>query len=330
MNPHAMPLDWRFHPVAPIIRPGQLFGRADALHAGSAHVIQQGDRYHLFYWAKDEAGGNAIAHAVTHVDRPHAWIPRGMVLRAQPDNPFNEGGPSFPFVIPLTDQRWLMTIGMWGRARPDGKLPNTAGAAISEDAGETWRYLHEGRPVIASDRPWDQNGAGSSWVVSVDGRLRMYYTSLGPYGPRPNGVRTGHGDVIPRIGVAVAESTDEGLTWTKPYDGLIVAPRGFDADPYEYIASKPCILRDEHGWRMWVNTFGYAYRVRSLHSADGLTWTWNPSPPDGEMGVGQPGAFDDHQRSYPTIIRRGDTLRCWYTGNAFGRHGLGYAQATMP
>ena len=77
---------------------------------------------------------------------------------------------------------------------------------------------------------------------------------------------------------------------------------------------------------MWVNTFGTAYRVHRLSSHDGLVWTWDKRcGPDGELGAGVQGAFDDCQRSYPSILFDGSVFHCWYTGNNFGRFGMGYA-----
>jgi hypothetical protein len=86
------------------------------------------------------------------------------------------------------------------------------------------------------------------------------------------------------------------------------------------------VLKDEKGYTLWVNTFGTAYRVHRLTSPDGLAWKWaDRVGPDGELGVGAPGAFDDHQRSYPTLVRHGNGYRCWFTGNQFGATGMGYA-----
>ena len=77
---------------------------------------------------------------------------------------------------------------------------------------------------------------------------------------------------------------------------------------------------------MWVNTFGTAYRVHRLTSPDGLHWQWAKRyGPDGEFGTGDDGTFDDHQRSYPSIVSANEGLRCWFTGNIFGATGMGYA-----
>ena len=50
---------------------------------------------------------------------------------------------------------------------------------------------------------------------------------------------------------------------------------------------------------------------------------------DGEFGVGETGCFDDRQRCYVSVIKSGDTYRCWFTGNGFGETGMGYAEGTV-
>lgn len=187
----------------------------------------------------------------------------------------------------------------------------------------SWEYVPDG-PVIPLDRPWDREATGGDWVLSEGEHLRMYYTAIGEYIRRPEGVQTGHGDVIPRIRIAYAESVD-GIHWDKPVDHLVVALRGFGTQPYEYISSKPCVIREGSGYRMWLNTFGTAYRVRSLVSADGIDWIWVPSGPEGDFGTGEPGDFDDQQRCYACVAAHEEEYRCWYTGNGFGQTGIGYA-----
>jgi hypothetical protein len=205
----------------------------------------------------------------------------------------------------------------------DGKIPNTTGVAISEDQGASWRYVGD-EPILPLDRPWDRSGTGSVCVLHEAGQFRMYYTAIGDYFQRPAGVQTGHGDIIPRIGIGYAVSTD-GIHWTKHGDDLLIAPRGFETEPYEYICSKPFVVREAGGYRMWVNTFGPAYRVRSLTSPDGLNWTWQPSGSDGDLGVGESAAFDDRQRCYICTVAAENGYRAWYTGNGFGATGIGYA-----
>lgn len=315
---------WSVKAPGPVIAPGSLNPPFDVRRAGSAHVLRLGHVYRLYYWATGEDGRNRICMAESDPATPNLWRGLGAVLEPQADTTYNCGGPSFPFVVPRSGAPWLMYFGAWGAAREGGKLPNTTGLALSDDEGLTWHYPFD-RPVLPLDRSWDCEGTGSVCVLEVNGELRMYYTAIGPYFDRPAGVRTGHGAVIPRIGIGYAVSTD-GIQWRKPLDDLMVVPRGFETEPYEYIASKPFVLRERDGlWRMWVHTFGYAYRVRSLVSDDGLHWQWCDAGPDGELGIGEPGAFDDIQRCYACVVCEEDEYRCWYTANGFGATGIGYA-----
>lgn len=319
---------WRTPFDEPVIRPGQLHPPYDAHRAGAAHVMRIGGEYFMYYWGSDKSSDHTILCATSSIDEPNVWRARGTVLIApQPQTQHNTRGPSFPFVMPLDERRWLLYFCGWGSGRADGKIANTTGVAISDDAGETWRYF-DGNPILPLGRPCDREGSGSVWVMRIGERLRIYYTALGSYGPKPAGVATGHGEIIPSIGIACAES-DDGLHWIEAGDGLVVRPRGFAVEPFEYICSKPCVVKDATGFTMWVNTFGTAYRVHRLHSRDGLNWDWGKRVgPDGEFGTGHPGAFDDHQRSYPSILVHGKGYRCWYTGNQFGATGIGYAEQT--
>lgn len=321
---------WQFPQVEPVIRPGQLHPEFDSSRAGAGHVIRLGDVYRLVYWGSNKTG-HYLLQAEAPVASPNAWTPLGgPLIGPQPDSEYNSQGPSFPFLLTVTRTDWLLYFCAWGRTR-NGHLPNSTGVALSDDAGRTWRY-YDRKPILPFDRPCDSAGTGSVWVLHENGRFRMYYTAIGSYGPKPDGVQTGHGDRIPQIGIAYAESAD-GLHWEKPLDDWLVKPRGFGVEPYEYICSKPALVKDATGYTLWVNTFGTAYRVHRLTSPDGLTWTWAPRVgPEGELGVGASGAFDSRQRSYPCVVRETNELRCWFTGNHFGDTGMGYcvASAALP
>jgi hypothetical protein len=319
-------IPWVIEERNPVIAPGVLHPHFDVARAGAAHVVRLGDELRMVYWGSDEDGNNYLLQARSSVAKPNQWRPLADVLIGpQPDTMHNTRGPGFPFLLPVTETRWHLYFTAWG-TRADGKLPNSTGLAVSDDSGSTWQYRPE-HPVIPLDRPYDAEGTGSVWILPENGKFRMYYTAIGRYLAKPAGVETGHGDTIPEIGIAYAESVD-GVHWEKPVDRLLVAPRGFDVEPYEYICSKPCVVRVQGGYIMWVNTFGTAYRVHRLTSTDGLDWNWaKRRGPDGEFGVGDAGSFDDEQRSYPTVVSFKGNFHCWFTGNRFGATGMGYAMA---
>lgn len=321
------PVIWNFSGDNPVIRPGQLHGSLDAERASAAHVVEDGDHFRMYYWGTGSDGYNRILMARSPKSDPNNWAPMGSVLERQIEEESNFIGPSFPHVVALDDRHWLLFFAGWGRSREDGKLPNRTAVALSEDGGHHFRY-HDGGPILDIDRSWDQEGTGSICVLKMSGKLRMYYTSISKYFPKPAGIKTAHEGMIPFIGLGCAESED-GIAWTKSESGYVVGPRGFDTTPYEYIVSKPFIHQEDQGYRMWVNTCGIAYRMRSLVSSDAEHWQWNESGEDGEMSIGEPGTFDDLQRSYVSILRQDRRYHCWYTGNGYGTTGMGYAWAEV-
>jgi hypothetical protein len=97
------------------------------------------------------------------------------------------------------------------------------------------------------------------------------------------------------------------------------------------LCSKPWVIKEDGGYRMWLSANNKPYRIRSLTSTDGINWTWETDGKyydDGRLlgGAGKAGAFDDRMRSYPAVIRDGDDYLMWYTGNDYGKSGMGFAR----
>jgi len=239
------------------------------------------------------------------------------VLERQPDKSHNNVGPSFAHVVPREDGPWLMYICTHG----DGGYPDcwATHLAVSHDEGETWQYEGD-EPVLPPTRSWNSSATGSVCVVREPDKWRIYYTSFGD-------------KKLDWVGIGYAESQD-GINWTYPVDRLVVEPRGDAVSPREALCSKPWVVKEGDHYRMWVGAIGSAYRLRSLTSDDGINWEWDTDGDyydDGRLlgGVGSPGSFDDHKRSYASVIRSGDEYLLWYTGNEFGMTGMGFARGII-
>ena len=70
-------------------------------------------------------------------------------------------------------------------------------------------------------------------------------------------------------------------------------------------------------------------RAPAGRSQDARSWRWQPGGPDGELGAGRSGTWDSDQRCYVCVVRHGDQYHCWFTGNGFGRTGIGHATADI-
>lgn len=249
---------------------------------------------------------------------------------------------------------------------------NNTAVARSMDGGETFQLVEDKNPlfpfecvmvngvarrtpVIRKSKPYDYGGCGSACAVRDGaGKFHLFYTAMASGNLTFDDMggtlaEIGHPDgSVTDIGIGYAESTDavtftrrtsQSLGGTSPAargSGRVVDPRRRDNPNglLEYIVSRPMVFRDGNLWRMLVSSHSKTYRARSLHSIDLVNWTWDPSPADGFLGLGAPGAFDSLHAAYPCIVRVGDVYHCWYTGNQYGHisagsTGIGYATANV-
>lgn len=341
---YLQPLEWHFAGPEPVVRPTQFFMPHDALRASCCAVVQIDDTYRMYYWLEDEDHFYTIAAIECPIDDVNNWRPLGVVLERQPEKPHNAQGPCYAQVIPRDDGPWLMYVCTWGSALPSGELPYQTHLVTSDDKGLTWKYYSD-KPVLPLTEWWNSHGTGSICVLPDDGKYRAYFSSFSEYMAPPEAHKdqmfhASFLEKVPTVGIGYSESED-GITWTYPLDNWTVPPRHYGRLPYEYLLSKPWVIKDGEGYRMWCGGKGKAYRIRSLTSPDALHWTFHDDwtfddvdDPDKD-GVGPSGSFDHEMRSYPCVIQQGDSYHMWYTGDWFGEvgpgrlTGIGYARGAL-
>ena len=341
---YLRPLQWEFSANNPVVQPKQFFMPDDALRASCCSVVRIGSTYRMYYWIEDENHHYSVAALECPVDDVNRWKPLEVVLQRQPDKPHNAQGPCYAQVLPREDGPWLMYVCTWGEALPTGELPYQTHLVLSEDGGKTWSYFSD-RPILPLTEWWNSEGTGSICVLQDDDRFRAYFTSFSEYLKPPEAHRNemfhaSFMEKVPNVGIGYAESKD-GIHWHYPLNHWVVPPRHDGHTPYEYLLSKPWVIKDGDGYRMWCGGKGSAYRIRSLTSADAVHWTFHDPwtfddvHDDLKDGVGPAGSFDDEMRSYPCVLNDKDRYHMWYTGDWFGEvgpgrlTGIGYAVGTI-
>jgi hypothetical protein len=181
-----------------------------------------------------------------------------------------------------------------------------AGLAISDDDGATFKRLSPS-PILERD-PVDHYLTASPFVLVEGARWRMWYVSATGWSARG-------GEAVHRYHVRYAESED-GISWRR--DGRVCIDF---ADEEETAMGRPFVLRESGRYRMWFAARGKTYRLAYAESTNGLDWQRDDqallSPSDA--------GWDAEMSAYPWVVDHGDRRFLLYTGNGYGRAGIGYA-----
>ncbi len=150
----------------------------------------------------------------------------------------------------------------------------------------------------------------SPWVLrESDGVWRMWYVSCTRWEMVGDAPRHCYH-------VRYAESTD-GVNWQR--DGQVAIDF---KDETEYAMGRPCVVRDEDRYRMWLCARGDTYRLGYAESADGVHWQRE----DGKTALsGSSEKWDSEMQAYPAVFDYGGRRYLLYNGNGYGRSGVGYA-----
>ncbi len=150
----------------------------------------------------------------------------------------------------------------------------------------------------------------SPWVLrEADGVWRMWYVSCARWELREDAPRHYYH-------VRYAQSTD-GVRWRRAGQ---VALDFKDAE--EYAMGRPCVVRSEDRYRMWLCARGENYSLAYASSADALHWERNDASTE---LPGRAEAWDSEMQAYPSVFAWGGRRYLLYNGNGYGRSGVGYA-----
>lgn len=217
---------------------------------------------------------------------------------------FDDSGVSYPSVVDSDQGRALFFTG-WSR-RVTTPFQNDLGLAVETPSGRFERVSRA--PILPLDDA-DHLAIGSSFAMVEDGLWRLWYTSWTEWGD-------GEDDPPHRYLIKYATSAD-GQVWTRD-DVTCIGP----AHPGEHSICRPSVLRLDDGYHMWFCSRGERYQIGYAWSADGIDWVRSTRPVEFSSSI--PG-FDDQERAYPHVFQHDGRLLMLYSGNDYGRAGLGLA-----
>ena len=219
-----------------------------------------------------------------------------------------DGAAIWPGSIVKVDNKLYMYYGGWIRGAEAPYHAVGIGLATSVDGGLTFTRFSRGPIMTVS--PYDPYGLGTPFVMRETDFWRMWYFSTIDY-------RIVEGRPLYYYHIKYAESRD-GIHWERR--GVAV---GFKY-PSESRISRPSVLYEDGVYKMW---FSYAiglggYRIGYAESRDGIHW----ERIDGSEGLDvSESGWDSEMVAYPFVFKHKGVKIMLYSGNGYGRGGIGYA-----
>lgn len=227
-----------------------------------------------------------------------AWQRLGLVYNATGRHGFDASHCHKPTPV-LLDER---TIRVFFGVRDARNTTRTT--FVDVDASEPTRVIRvHDRPVLDVGKigAFDDSGANVSALCRVGDALYMYFIGWNP-----------STTVHTRNAIGLAISHDQGLSFTRPYDGSVL-DRNKD-EPYYTGAVE--VLREGALWRMWYTSGTewkmiagkpeIRYHIKYAESSDGIDWH-RPGlsciPPHDEIEA----------TARPSVVRLRDRWCMWYS-----------------
>lgn len=265
-----------------------------------------GGLFRIYFSSRDRWGRSHTGFLVIDIQRPSSILDLSLdpVLSPGVLGAFDDSGAMATWLTQVGTRRYLYYIG-WslGVTVP---FRNAIGVAISE-GDRPFERAFEG-PIV--DRIATEPYFCASCSVYKDAEIwRMWYLSS-------TGWTRSEGKPIHHYHIKYAESQN-GLDWCR--SGRVAIDY---KNSSETAISRPSVLKDQDGWRMWFSARGSRYRLGYAISKDGKTWKRN----DAAVGIDvSTSGWDSEMICYPFVFDHEGERYMLYNGNGYGRSGLGLA-----
>ena len=243
----------------------------------------------------------------------------GRILRVNEDplldlgriGTFDDSGVTLACILDYEDGILAYYTG-WKRRRIYVTFELSIGLCRMNRPGMVFERVFDG-PILAQDKNHPYLVAGP-FVIYEQGRFRMWYCSATEW-------RITNGNPEPIYRVCYAESRD-GVNWSD-FRGPVIDYK-FDGE----VISAPWVMKIESRYHMWYSTRGTAtkeaknYVIGYAESEDGINW----NRMDDEVGIERSSSgWDSEMICYPSFFPYRDLMYMFYSGNAVGKGGIGYA-----
>ena len=285
-------------------------GEAPALLSHASYptaVSLDNEHVRVFFSPRDALGRSSIFSlnlAIYDGKWERLGAPVGPWLEPGPRGAFDDSGASVSCI----------------QLRPDGGLdcwylgwnlgvtvPFRTAIGLATSGTDEERFTRVSQAPVIDRSPDDPFLIGYPWALKSGDDFHVWYGTHLFWGA--TGLEMEHG-------VRRAVSRDR-RSWLRDRR-LAVPPRGCG----EFAVSRPCVLRDPDGWRMWYCRRYNEYRLGFATSSDGLAWS---RADDLLEFVGPELTWEGGVRTYPCVFDHCGNRFILYNGVGYGRTGFGLA-----
>lgn len=282
-------------------------GRLQWARAYAANPVAEridGDLYRIYFSTRDERNRSSVGFIEIDIKDPNKILHESEVPILSPGDlaMFDDSGASIGCIVPVGDKRYLYYMG-W-HLTVTVPWQNAIGLAVGEAPGGP--FVRHSRFPIVELNDVDPYTISYPWVAAENGKFRMWYGSNIAWGAQKEDMRHL---------IKYAEFED-GIQWTRRNSVAIDF-----GGPEEYAICKPCVRKNDDGYRMWFCARGKAYRIYYAESPDGVSWRRTAEP---AMDVSDSG-WDSEMVEYPFVFDHNGEWYMLYAGNGYGKTGFGIA-----
>jgi len=266
----------------------------------------EGNLFKIYFSSRDSSNRSFTGYAVINIEKPSNILELSETPVLSPGNlgEFDDSGAMASWLVHKGCKRYFYYIG-WnlGVTVP---FRNSIGLAVSSNGAAFQKYSNG--PII--DRSTHEpHFCASSCVICQETVWRMWYLSCTGWMMRHN---------IPehKYHIKYAESAD-GITWKR--EGLVAIDYLNDN---QYAISRPSVLHDSDGWKMWYSFRGDKYRIGYAESKNGQQWNRMDALTGIDVSIS---GWDSEMIEYPFVFDHKGGRYMLYNGNGYGKTGFGLA-----
>lgn len=270
-------------------------------------LVLGNDIVRIFFSVRDKdnrAHAASIDFCIEEDSISQASDVRGPLFAPGPRGAFDCDGVTLGCTVPHDGKLLAYYLG-WTITRTV-PFTNFIGVAIGDAEGTRFERVRRS-PIIGRSEQ-DPFSVGYPFVMKDGDRWRMWYGTHLEWG----------GNSLEMTHVIREASSGDGINWS-PSDAVCIPVLGGE----EFAVSRPWVLKQPDGYRMFYARRFPKYRLGSAFSHDGRNWTRDDSD---FPFLGEEEEWEAGEQTYPSFFRvKGETYML-YNGVGYGRSGFGLAK----